>query len=96
MAETYSRRPQRCHPIDLKRQVVEEFLSGDYSLNSLAKRHDVSRALIRYWVGQHHGGELNDNTIPYLLSMNRKMESLVVRQAIEINALREKLAALSF
>lgn len=62
MAETYSRRPQRRHPIEFKRQVAEAYLSGDYSLNSLAKRYDVARVSIRYWAAQYQRGELDDIT----------------------------------
>jgi transposase len=36
----------RSHSIELKRQVAQEFIAGE-TLHSLAKRHDVSRNLIR-------------------------------------------------
>ncbi|TPI68141.1 transposase [Mesorhizobium sp. B3-1-3] len=39
----------RTHSMEFKRQVAQEFLSGE-TLYSLAKRHDVSRTLLRIWV----------------------------------------------
>lgn len=39
----------RSHRVEFKRQVAQEFLSGE-TLHGLAKRHDVSRHLIRIWV----------------------------------------------
>jgi transposase-like protein len=37
------------HSIEFKRQIAQEFIAGE-TLHSLAKRHDVSRNLIRIWV----------------------------------------------
>ena len=39
----------RSHSIEFKRQVAQEFLAGE-TLHGLAKRHDLSRNLIRIWV----------------------------------------------
>ena len=36
----------RSHSIEFKRQVAQEFLAGE-TLHGLAKRHDISRNLIR-------------------------------------------------
>ena len=36
----------RTYSIEFKRQVAQEFLGGE-SLNGLARRHDISRNLIR-------------------------------------------------
>ena len=41
----------RCHSIEFKRQVAQEYLAGD-TLHGLAKRHDISRNLIRVWVAR--------------------------------------------
>ncbi len=38
--------PHRSHSIAFKRQVAGEFIAGD-TPHALAKRHDVSRQLIR-------------------------------------------------
>jgi len=45
-------RTHRSHSIPFKRQVVEEFLAGK-TLHGLARRHDLSRNLIRVWVGKY-------------------------------------------
>ncbi|MPZ56818.1 MAG: helix-turn-helix domain-containing protein, partial [Rhizobiales bacterium] len=42
----------RSHSIQFKRQVAQEFIAGE-TLHGLAKRHDVSRTLIRIWVGRY-------------------------------------------
>ena len=39
----------RTHSIAFKRQVVQEYLGGE-TMHGLAKRHDLSRNLIRIWV----------------------------------------------
>ena len=39
----------RSHSVEFKRQVAQEFLAGE-TLHGLAKRHDLSRTLIRVWV----------------------------------------------
>jgi transposase-like protein len=36
------------HSIEFKRQVAQEFIAGE-TLHALARRHDVSRNLIRVW-----------------------------------------------
>ena len=42
----------RSHSVEFKRQVAQEFLSGE-TLHALAKRHDISRQLIRIWVEKY-------------------------------------------
>jgi transposase-like protein len=37
---------QRSHSVEFKRQVAQEFLAGE-TVHGLAKRHDISRNLIR-------------------------------------------------
>ena len=39
----------RSHNVAFKRQVAQEYLSGE-TLHGLAKRHDLSRNLVRVWV----------------------------------------------
>ena len=47
----------RTYTIEFKRRVVEEHLAG-VSLTELARRHDISRELLRTWVAKHEAGEL--------------------------------------
>src|SRR5437763_13734409 len=48
----------RTHTIEFKRQVAEEHLGGGTSLNQLARRHDISRELLRTWVKKYEAGDL--------------------------------------
>jgi transposase len=47
----------RIYTVEFKRQVVEEHLGGGTSLNQLARRHDISRELLRTWVKKYEAGE---------------------------------------
>ena len=51
----------RTYTVEFKRQVVEEHLGGGTSLNQLARRHDISRELLRIWVRKYEAGELASN-----------------------------------
>ena len=42
----------RSYSVAFKRQVAQEFLAGE-TLHGPAKRHDLSRNLIRVWVAKH-------------------------------------------
>ena len=48
----------RTYTIEFKRQAVEEHLVGGTSLNRLARRHDISRELLRTWVKKYEAGDL--------------------------------------
>ena len=43
--------------VELKRRVAEEHLGAGTSLNELARRHDISRELLRIRVKKHEAGE---------------------------------------
>ena len=49
----------RSHSAAFKRQVAEEFVAGE-TLHALSKRHDISRQLIRIWVGKFEAGALDE------------------------------------
>jgi transposase len=51
----------RTHSIEFKRQVAQEFLGGE-TLHALAKRHGLSRHLIRIWVAKFDAGGLDSDT----------------------------------
>jgi len=53
----------RSHSVAFKRQVAQEFVAGE-TLHSLAKRHDISRTLIRVWLQKHKAGEFDDDGGP--------------------------------
>ena len=50
----------RTHSIAFKKQVAQEYLAGE-SLHGLARRHDVSRNLIRIWVTKYEAGEYDED-----------------------------------
>jgi transposase len=45
------------YTVEFKRQVAEEHLGAGTSLNALARRHDISRELLRIRVRKHEAGE---------------------------------------
>ena len=51
---------QRSHSIEFKQQVAQEFVAGE-TLYALAKRHDLSRQLIRVWVQKYEAGGLDED-----------------------------------
>jgi len=85
----------RSHSIEFKRQVAQEFIAGE-TLHALAKRHDVSRNLIRVWVRKLETGAL-DEDVPaadLLQEYEAKiaaLERMVGRQALEIEFLKGAL-----
>lgn len=49
----------RVYSVEFKRQTVQEYLSGEESLHGLAKRHGISRNLIRLWLKKYEDGEFS-------------------------------------
>ncbi len=47
----------RAYTVEFKRRLVEEHLGEGTSLNRLARRHDISRELLRSWVKKYEAGE---------------------------------------
>ncbi|HEX2265190.1 MAG TPA: transposase, partial [Solirubrobacterales bacterium] len=43
--------------VEFKRRLAEEHLSGGIGLSELARRHDISRELLRIWVKKYEAGE---------------------------------------
>jgi len=82
----------RSHSIEFKRQIAQEFLGGE-TLHGLAKRHDISRNLIRIWVEKYEAGGLDDDArAADLLQLYEAriaaLERLVGRQALELEFLK--------
>ena len=48
----------RTYTIEFRRRVAEEHLSGGAVLSELARRHDISRELLRSWARKYEAGEL--------------------------------------
>jgi transposase len=82
----------RSHSIEFKRQVAQEYLAGD-TLHGLAKRHDISRNLIRVWVARYEAGAFDEDALAADLLQEYEakiaaLERLVGRQALEIEFLK--------
>ncbi|MBZ9983425.1 MULTISPECIES: transposase [unclassified Mesorhizobium] len=85
----------RTHSIEFKRQVVQEFLSGE-TLHGLAKRHELPRNLIRIWVQKYEAGSFDEDvaaadTMQTYEARIAALERLVGRQALEIEFLKGAL-----
>ena len=82
----------RSHSVEFKRQVAQEFLAGD-TLHGLAKRHDISRNLIRVWVEKYEAGAFDDDVQAADLIQGYEariaaLERLVGKQALELEFLK--------
>ncbi len=86
---------QRSHSIEYKRRVAQEFIAGE-TPHALAKRHDVSRTLIRVWVKRLETGALDEDAeaADLLQAYEAKisaLERLADKQALEIEFLKGAL-----
>jgi transposase len=79
----------RSHSIEFKRQIAQEFLAGE-TLHGLAKRHDISRNLIRVWVKKLETGAFDEDAQAADL-LQAALERMVGRQALEIEFLKGAL-----
>jgi transposase-like protein len=82
----------RTHSVAFKRQVTQEFLAGE-TLHGLAKRHDLSRNLIRVWVEKYEAGAFDEETQAADLIQEDEariaaLERLVGKQALELEFLK--------
>ncbi|KSV63159.1 hypothetical protein D9M68_465750 [compost metagenome] len=85
----------RIHSMEFKRQVAQEFVAGE-TLHGLAKRHDVSRNLIRIWVSKYEEGAFDDDAqaadlIQEYEARIAALERLVGKQALELEFLKGAL-----
>jgi transposase-like protein len=85
----------RTHSIEFKRQVAQDYLAGE-TLHSLARRHDLSRNLVRIWIQKFEAGVFDDDavaadTIEAYEARIAALERLVGRQALEIEFLKGAL-----
>jgi transposase len=85
----------RTHSIEFKRQVAQDYVAGE-TLHSLARRHDLSRNLVRIWIQKFEAGAFDDDavaadTIEGYEARIAALERLVGRQALEIEFLKGAL-----
>jgi transposase len=85
----------RTHSAEFKRQVAREYIAGE-TLHALAKRHDLSRNLVRIWVAKYEAGAFEDDDVAAGLLQEYEakiaaLERMVGRQAREIEFLKGAL-----
>lgn len=85
----------RTHSTEFKRQVAQEYLAGE-TLHALAKRHDLSRNLVRIWVAKYEAGAFDDEVCAADLLQEYEakiaaLERMVGRQALELEFLKGAL-----
>jgi transposase-like protein len=54
------KRRHRRHSTSLKLELARAYLNGEGSFKAIAKRHDISHALLMTWVEKYRKGELTD------------------------------------
>ena len=89
----------RTHSVEFKRQVVQEFLGGE-SPHALAKRHGISRNLIKIRVAKYDAGGLDSDAAAADVLADYEariaaLERLVGKLALENEFLKGGLAARS-
>ena len=82
----------RTYSTEFKRQVAQEYLGGE-TLHGLAKRHDISRNLIRIWIEKYQAGGLDEDAVAADLLQTYEariaaLERLVGKQALELEFLK--------
>jgi transposase len=85
----------RSHSIAFKRQVAQEFMAGE-TLHGLAKRHELSRTLIRIWVQKYEAGVFDEDATAADMVQDYEariaaLERLVGKQALELEFLKGAL-----
>ena len=85
--------PRRRFSVELKRQVVEQLLSGDSSAAQLCRQYEISSGLLYHWRQQYHRGRFgNEATAEGALENRvRELERLVGELTFE-NRLLKKIA----
>ena len=84
----------RSHSIAFKRQVAQEFMAGE-TLHGLAKRHELSRTLIRIWVQKYEASVFDEDATAADIVQEYEariaaLERLVGKQALELEFLKRR------
>jgi transposase-like protein len=82
--------------MDFKEQVIEDYLSGGYSLRGLEKKYQISRNVISKWIQIYQGVHGVERTAAQQIQYLRRMKDAkkpAPTQA-ELAALQEKIALL--
>ena len=86
-------RSQRSFSMELKRQVVEELLSGTSSAAQLCRRHNINSSLLYHWKKQYSRGKFNNEPVAEAALKDRfdQLEKLVGKLALENEFLKKGL-----
>ena len=86
-------RNQRSFSLELKRQVVEELLSGASSAAQLCRRHNINSSLLYHWKKQYSRGKFNNEPVAEAALKDRidQLEKLVGKLALENEFLKKGL-----
>ena len=86
----------RTYSVEFKRQIVQDFMAGE-TLHTLARRHDISRNLVRLWVRKFEAGAFDDDARAADLlqdcasKRSRRSNAWFGRQALEIELSKKGL-----
>src|SRR3989304_5358470 len=85
--------PRRRFSVELKRQVIEQLLSGDSGAAQLCRQYEISSGLLYHWRQQYSRGRFgNEATVEGALENRvRELERLVGELTFE-NRLLKKVA----
>ena len=86
-------RNQRSFSVELKRQVVEELLSGQSSTAQLCRRHNIGSSLLYHWKKQYSLGKFNNEPLQEAALKDRveQLERLVGKLTLENEFLKKGL-----
>jgi transposase len=84
---------QRSFSVELKRQVVEELLSGQSSTAQLCRRHNIGSSLLYHWKKQYSLGKFNNEPLQEAALKDRveQLERLVGKLTLENEFLKKGL-----
>lgn len=86
-------RNQRSFNVELKRQAVEELLSGESRPAQICRRYNISSSLLYHWKRQYSRGKFNNEPTEEAALKDRidKLERLAGRLTLENEFLKRGL-----
>jgi transposase len=86
-------RNQRNFSLELKRQVIEELMSGESGPAQLCRRHNITSSLLYHWKKQYSRGKFNNEPTAEGALRDRveKLERLVGKLTLENELLKKGL-----
>jgi transposase len=86
-------RNQRNFSLELKRQVVEELLSGQSSTAQICRRHNIGSSLLYHWKKQYSRGKFDNEPTEEAALKDRveQLERLVGKLTLENEFLKKGL-----